>query len=232
MLKSHTRKLEAKIASLREKGEKYDGAKSSLESVNERNHTLIRRLASEKDRRMDVEKQLKESGERVSALSRHIEKLMVHLKHEAAAKTKAAHNQTQGDKEIDALKKRNVVLAKKNKAKERTIVELQEGSRILEDQLRLMDEKFIELRNKLDWTRASSEKEVRRIQKEANRLKTKFALAGGADSSLYSELEAFDASFSSSTSNSSKTRQRGDKAAAKDQRVAVRHAPHPVAHTI
>ena len=69
VLKSHTRKLEAKIASLREKGEKYDGAKSSLESVNERNHTLIRRLASEKDRRMDVEKQLKESGERVSALS-------------------------------------------------------------------------------------------------------------------------------------------------------------------
>mgnify|MGYP000477347354 CR=1 FL=1 len=56
------------------------------------------------------------------------------------------------------------MLAKKNSSRDRLINELKEGAKILEDQLRLMDEKYIELRNKLDWTRQHSQKEVRRIQ--------------------------------------------------------------------
>ena len=68
------------------------------------------------------------------------------------------------ERDIQLLKNRNAVLAKKNSSRDRLINELKEGAKILEDQLRLMDEKYIELRNKLDWTRQHSQKEVRRIQ--------------------------------------------------------------------
>lgn len=68
------------------------------------------------------------------------------------------------ERDIKLLKNRNAVLTKKNHARDRLINELKEGAKILEDQLRLMDEKYIELRNKLDWTRQHSQKEVRRIQ--------------------------------------------------------------------
>ena len=64
---------------------------------------------------------------------------------------------------------------------ERVINDLKEGSAILEQQLRLMDDKYIELRTKLDWTRRQSKREVSRVQKEANDLRAKWALAGGLD---------------------------------------------------
>ena len=44
-----------------------------------------------------------------------------------------------------------------------------------------MDDKYIELRTKLDWTRRQSKREVARVQKEANELRAKWALAGGLD---------------------------------------------------
>ena len=44
-----------------------------------------------------------------------------------------------------------------------------------------MDDKYIELRTKLDWTRRQSKREVARVQKEANDLRAKWSLAGGLD---------------------------------------------------
>jgi hypothetical protein len=55
----------------------------------------------------------------------------------------------------------------------------QEGSKILEDQLRLMDEKYLELRTKLDWQREHSRKEIAKHKKVAQMLRSKFALMGG-----------------------------------------------------
>lgn len=56
----------------------------------------------------------------------------------------------------------------------------QEGSKILEDQLRLMDEKYLELRTKLDWQREYSRKEIAKHKKVAQNLRSKFALMGGS----------------------------------------------------
>ena len=72
------------------------------------------------------------------------------------------------------------ILSKKSTAKDRLILELREGSKILEDQLRLMDEKYLELRTKLDWTRENGNKRVLKAEKTAKELRMKFALAGGA----------------------------------------------------
>ena len=47
-----------------------------------------------------------------------------------------------------------------------------------------MDEKYIELRNKLDWTRNQSQKEVRKIQAEANKLRVKWMMVAGSSDTL------------------------------------------------
>ena len=80
---------------------------------------------------------------------------------------------------MELLRARNSAILKKNNGRERVIVELKEGAKILEDQLRLMDEKYMELRTKLDWTRLQSERTVKKSQEEARSLRTKFALMQG-----------------------------------------------------
>ena len=51
-------------------------------------------------------------------------------------------------------------------AREELILELKQGARLLEDQLRLMDNRYLELRGKLDYARTSSEAEKKRVQDE------------------------------------------------------------------
>ena len=44
----------------------------------------------------------------------------------------------------------------------------------------------MELRNKLDWTRSQSQREVKRIQAEANKLRVKWMMVAGSDATLNS----------------------------------------------
>merc|ERR1711934_876958 len=128
--------------------------------------------------REKAETALEIANDKVVKLSDHIEKLVLHLKHESAGKTKALRKLA---KEIESKKSKVASLQRKNVIKERVINDLKEGSAILEQQLRLMDDKYIELRTKLDWTRRQSKREVARVQKEANDLRAKWSLAGGLD---------------------------------------------------
>ena len=142
------------------------------------------KLTIQKDKTASAREDTRRSNERVKALSEHIEKLMVHLKHEAAAKARTSSGNRRLKKELVLYKERNEALIAKNRGRERVIRELREGCRILEDQLRLMDEKFVELRNKLDWTRNQSQKEVRKIQAEANKLRVKWMMVAGSSDTL------------------------------------------------
>ena len=81
---------------------------------------------------------------------------MLHLKHEAAAKAKAHEAAGRAAQEVSLLRARNGALLRRAGARDQVIVELKEGAKILEDQLRLMDEKYMELRTKLDFTRQST----------------------------------------------------------------------------
>lgn len=69
--------------------------------------------------------------------------------------------------------------SRKNFAKERLITELRESSKILEDQLRLMDEKYLELRIKLDWTREHGMKKLKRAEQMASQLRMKYVMSHG-----------------------------------------------------
>jgi chromosome segregation ATPase len=176
-LRNKNKRLQNTIKELKGELELAMAGLDDVRIMKEKTKELEGRQRSEKDLRARSDVATKHANEKVVALSEHIEKLMIHLKHEAAAKAKIHDLQRRTEKEVVLLRERNQALVKKNAARERVIAELKEGSKILEDQLRLMDEKYIELRAKLDWTRASSQKEMKKVQAEANSLRAKWALA-------------------------------------------------------
>lgn len=59
----------------------------------------------------------------------------------------------------------------------RAIQEVTEGSKVLEDQLKLMDEKYLELRAKLDVSRDFFATTVKKYRKESDELRLKYARA-------------------------------------------------------
>jgi hypothetical protein len=131
----------------------------------------------EREIKLKLERDLGISNERVEALSEHIEKLMIHLKHEATSKVKALSECSRCRKEIELFKRRNQTMEKRNNRKNRVIDDLKEGAKILEDQLTLMDEKYMELRMKLDWTRTQTERVMRKKEEEIKDLRSKLLLA-------------------------------------------------------
>ena len=139
------------------------------------------KLQNQKRMYASSQAKLNDANEKIVKLSQHIEKLMLHLKHESAAKVKAAKTVRRLEKTTAAQKEYIRSLERKLSNRDRTIKQLRAGAKILEDQLQLMDEKYIEIRGKLDWTRQQSKREVAKIQKEANALRAKWALAGGLD---------------------------------------------------
>ncbi|GMH54142.1 hypothetical protein TrRE_jg6960 [Triparma retinervis] len=184
-------KLEAELTEVKTKNVKlskqYDGMKVKLESAFEAVNrfkdiqtkvaVLSERSRNEKDLRSRTQSALSLSNKKVEALSDHIEKLMLHLKHEATSKAKAYEAKAKANKEAELLRARNNAILKKNNGRERVIVELKEGAKILEDQLRLMDEKYMELRTKLDWTRLQSERTLKKSQHEASTLRKEMAMS-------------------------------------------------------
>ena len=137
---------------------------------------LLERQKAEKEQRLRAEAGTKLANRKVLALSQHIEKLMLHLKHEAAAKAKAHEAAGRATQEVSLLRARNAALGRRAAARDQIIVELKEGAKILEDQLRLMDEKYMELRTKLDYTRVSTGREVVEYKAQCSQLLFKWAM--------------------------------------------------------
>jgi predicted nuclease with TOPRIM domain len=154
------------------------GAAEDIRALKAKAIQLVERIRLEKEDRLKAEAEVRTFVKKVEMLSDHIEKLMIHLKHEAAAKIKAVDQLRGSEKRNEILKEDFELLSRKAAAKERLIAELREGSKILEDQLRLMDEKYLELRTKLDYAREVAGKKVRKAQQVASDLRVKFALAG------------------------------------------------------
>ena len=75
-------------------------AETSLGQLKEKNMELANRVAREKDRFVGQKDEVRRRDDRLQALSDHIEKLMIHLKHEAAAKAKAVDQQKRAGREV------------------------------------------------------------------------------------------------------------------------------------
>ncbi|OQR83754.1 hypothetical protein ACHHYP_14323 [Achlya hypogyna] len=177
LLRSRNKRLVERSTELEKELQAAVGAMDDVKALKEKTAELAGRQRTEKELRSKSDGARVEATEKIVALSEHIEKLMIHLKHEAAAKAKALEAVRALETERKELGESVAQLTKKLGVKDKVLAELQQGSKILEDQLRLMDEKYIELRNKLDWTRTTSQKEVKKLTNELNVLRCKWQMA-------------------------------------------------------
>ncbi|KAG2896258.1 hypothetical protein PC110_g1490 [Phytophthora cactorum] len=180
VLRSRNKRLIERTERLESELDSAQAGLRDLQSMREKMVEMVGRERVEKELRAKSEQTNKELGEKVAALSEHVEKLMVHLKHEAAAKTRAVEAQRRVDKELLETRDKLASATRKNAAQDAKVAELEQGARILEDQLRLMDEKFIDVRNKLDWTRSSARKENKQLSAELRSLRMKWQMESDA----------------------------------------------------
>lgn len=131
------------------------------------------RVRNEREQKMKLSKEPTEETKKVEALSEHIEKLMMHLKYEAIAKARSLSDQSRLQRELESTKARIDYLDKKNARKDTVLAEQREAGKLLEDQLRLMDEKYMDIRSKLDWTRSQTQKICKQKEQELHQLKEK-----------------------------------------------------------
>lgn len=139
---------------------------------------LSERIRVEKEYKRTAEGEVASCKRKIGMLSEHMEKLVVHLKRESAHKLRLAEQFRSTEKENGRYKEKCELLTKKIAAKDRLLFELREGSKVLEDQLRLMDEKYLELRGKLDWARAMASRKIKKAERTATDLRVKFAMTG------------------------------------------------------
>jgi len=178
----HARKinstLKSKCMKLEEKVKTTDEMSKSLNTLQQKIAKLLDRSRLDKETRTKIENELLGSNKRTEVLSDHIDKLMMHLKHEVTVKIRAITDKSKAQKQVEMAKNRIQTIEKKNIRKDQLIDELKQEGKILEEQLRLMDEKYIELRMKLDWTRTQTEKNIKKKEEEIQQLRDKITLLG------------------------------------------------------
>lgn len=152
-------------------------------------HKMSQRSRRDREQKYKLQSQIEEEKGKIEALSSHIEKLMIHLKHEAITKAKALNERSRFRKEIESLKEQNRLLTKKNTRKDQAIQDLKDGSKVLEDQLTLMDDKYMDLRMKLDWGRNQTEKVLREKTEEIKDLRLQILAAEKDHSALLKKLQ-------------------------------------------
>ncbi len=147
-------------------------SKKETEQLNEKLIKTLNASKREREMRMKLDRDLQKVNDKVSALSEHIEKLMVHLKFEVTSKAKALKKYSRCLKERDSLAQRCSFYETSSNGKEDAIAALKDNSNILEKQLIMMNDKYIELRKKLDWTRTNMERVIKKKDDEINNLRT------------------------------------------------------------
>ncbi len=172
-------KLSDKIKSLEEELKLAASHADDINHLKNRILALTERVRVEKEYKRNFETELISTKRKLDMLTDHVEKLVIHIKREGTQKVKYAEEYRIQEKDMNKLKEKYDNIAKKLSLKDRLIYELREGSKVLEDQLKLMDEKYLELRNKLDYARYSANKKVTKLTKEASTLRMKFAMVSG-----------------------------------------------------
>lgn len=176
--------LTTKIRNLQDELRLALGAAEDIRALKGKLTQMIERVRAEKESKLKAEQEAQGFRKKTEMLSDHLEKLMAHLRHESATKLRLV-KQLQEQEELNREIKQNyAVLLKKNATKDRFILEMHEGSKVLEDQLKLMDEKYLNLRTKLDYAREYGAKKLARSEQKAQQLRSKFALLTGSTTLL------------------------------------------------
>lgn len=171
-------KLVSKIRALEEELKAASSAADDSDHLKSKIFQMSERIRIEKEHKRALDAELSQSKRKVEMLSDHVEKLVMHLKREGAHKVRLAEQLRISERDSQRIKEKADIIHKKSAAKDRLILELREGSKVLEDQLRLMDEKYLELRSKLDWARNIATKKIKKAEQTAKDLRVKFAMTG------------------------------------------------------
>lgn len=116
------------------------------------------------------------SGEKkIEMLADHIEKLMKALRNESACRHRAMIQVKESRENYLVLLEKNMNLEKAAGSQKNLIRELREGSKVLEDQLRLMDEKFLALKDRIRVMSDYQKSTLARSKKESHDLRLKLA---------------------------------------------------------
>eukprot|EP01041_Mallomonas_annulata_P011303 gene11303-23655_t len=172
--------LQTRVINLEEELRLALAAAEDIRALKAKIIQLVGHVRHEKENRLKSDSEAKLYLKKMNILSSHIEKLMAHLKHEATAKIKYMDQLKLSESDVQRLKQNVILISRKSAAKDKLIIELREGSKVLEDQLRLMDEKYLELRTKLDWSRDQSMKRLKKAETIASDLRMKFMYAGNS----------------------------------------------------
>ena len=111
--------LQAKYNSLKAELDAFEKQTEDANKLRLKVSQMVQRLRKEREVKYKVQKDLATEKSKVELLSQHIEKLMVHLKHEAIAKARSMADQSRLQRELEMMKARNTVAAKKNDRKDR-----------------------------------------------------------------------------------------------------------------
>jgi hypothetical protein len=172
-------KLTTRVKLLQEELTLALGAGEDIKALKSKAAHIMDQFTRQRELTQAAEAERAHAVRRTDMLVAHIEKLMKCLKIEAASKIKMAEANR---RERQLTFKVTAKLAEKEKVimhQKKLVMELKEGSYVLEGQLRLMDERFFELRNKLDTARANQKHQVEKAERKAKELRKKFGVIHG-----------------------------------------------------
>lgn len=169
-----------KIKLLENELKTMQGTSNDVKTLKAKLVKMNERIRIEKELKYKAENELHNYQKKIDMLSSHMDKLILHMKHEGAHKLRISEQLRISQKDNLELTEKYNLISSKSSAKDRLVLELREGSKILEDQLRLMDEKYMELRTKLDYARDVSVKKIKKAELAAKELRIKFAFANGS----------------------------------------------------
>ena len=180
--------LSAKVKNLQDELLVALNAANDIRALRGKLTQMIERVRIEKESKLKADMECANFRKKTEMLGDHMEKLMAHLRHESSTKLRLIKQLHDNEDLNRQLKENYSVLLKKNAAKDRFILEMHEGSKVLEDQLRLMDEKYLDLRSKLDFAREFAAKKLSKAQKEASSLRAKFTMLTGNSTQLLDNI--------------------------------------------
>lgn len=179
--KQRSKNLERKVAELQTQLDDANVDNGNETDLKLKVSKLADRARTERELRARAEKDLAKSKEQTEVLAEHIETLMMQIKQQASAKSQALKDLSSASREVDLLKSRSVAMSKRNARKDALINDLRNESAALESELQSMQEKYGELRLKVDWTRSQTTNTLKKKNEEIQHLQTKLEFLARKD---------------------------------------------------
>lgn len=173
-------KVKQIISKAKQLGDELNQALYTIEdaaTLKKKNKKLSENINREKEKRDVLEKYITSQNKKIELLVEHIEKLVTFLRVENTLRTKAFEANRSILKENKRISDEMEIKIKAIRTQRRAIEEVSQGSKILEDQLLLMDTKYLELKQKLDAYREQFNRETRKMKKEFHDLRIKYSFA-------------------------------------------------------